>query len=122
MRFVWIVTLLALFGSWANACESGPRAATKPASTASLAPLNINVADATALQGLRGIGAVKAQAIVDHRQAHGAFASVDELLEVKGSARPCCSATAIASASTDFRQTLVGSRHLFTKPLFSLDF
>lgn len=84
MRFVWIVTLLALFGSLANACESGPGAATKPASTASLAPLNINVADATALQGLRGIGAVKAQAIVDHRQAHGAFASVDELLEVKG--------------------------------------
>ncbi|MGE6321659.1 ComEA family DNA-binding protein [Pseudomonas oryzihabitans] len=84
MRFIWIVTLLALFGSWANACESGPGAATKPASTANLAPLNINVADATALQGLRGIGAVKAQAIVDHRQAHGAFASVDELLEVKG--------------------------------------
>lgn len=84
MRFIWIVTLLALLGSWANACESGTGAATKPASSASLAPLNINVADVTALQRLRGIGAVKAQAIVDHRQAHGAFASVDELLEVKG--------------------------------------
>ncbi|MBB2895207.1 ComEA family DNA-binding protein [Pseudomonas sp. AS2.8] len=84
MRFIWIVTLLALFGPWANACESGTGAATKPASSVSLAPLNINVADVTALQRLRGIGAVKAQAIVDHRQAHGAFASVDELLEVKG--------------------------------------
>ncbi|WP_158889341.1 MULTISPECIES: ComEA family DNA-binding protein [unclassified Pseudomonas] len=84
MRFVWIVTLLALFGPWANACESATGAANKPAASASLAPLNINVADVTALQRLRGIGAVKAQAIVDHRQAHGAFASVDELLEVKG--------------------------------------
>jgi len=76
--------LLALFGPWANACEPGTGAAPKPAANASLAPLNINVADVTALQRLRGIGAVKAQAIVDHRQAHGAFASVDELLEVKG--------------------------------------
>lgn len=84
MRFIWIVTLLALFGPWANACETGTGSATKPASSVSLAPLNINVADVTALQRLRGIGAVKAQAIVDHRQAHGAFASVDELLEVKG--------------------------------------
>lgn len=84
MRFIWIVTLLALFGPWVNACEPGTGAATKPAPTASLAPLNINVADVTALQGLRGIGAVKAQAIIDHRQTHGAFALVDELLEVKG--------------------------------------
>ena len=81
MRFIWIVTLLALLSPWAGACEPSAIAATKPADPA---PLNINVADVTALQRLRGIGAVKAQAIVDHRQAHGAFASVDELLEVKG--------------------------------------
>lgn len=54
MRFVWIVTLLALFGPWANACEPGTGAAAKPASNTSLAPLNINVADVTALQRLRG--------------------------------------------------------------------
>jgi len=47
--------------------------------------VDINSADAATLQQLlTGIGAVKAKAIVDYRQEHGAFASVDELLEVKG--------------------------------------
>ncbi|QKE63841.1 helix-hairpin-helix domain-containing protein [Aquipseudomonas campi] len=47
--------------------------------------VNLNTADAAALEsGLIGIGKVKAQAIVDHRTANGPFASVDELLEVKG--------------------------------------
>lgn len=47
--------------------------------------VNLNTADMETLQGaLIGIGKVKAQAIVDHRNANGPFASVDELLEVKG--------------------------------------
>lgn len=84
MRFVWMFVLLAVLSPWASACESTSSLAAKSAASADQAPLNINVADVTALQRLRGIGAVKAQAIVDHRQTHGAFASVDELLEVKG--------------------------------------
>ena len=31
-----------------------------------------------------GIGPVLAQAIVDYRAEHGAFASIDELLEISG--------------------------------------
>jgi competence protein ComEA len=47
--------------------------------------VNLNTADAEMLQnGLIGIGAVKAHAIVEYRDTHGPFASVDELLEVKG--------------------------------------
>ena len=47
--------------------------------------VDINTADLAAIEaGLIGIGRVKAQAIIDYRQAHGPFASVDELLEVKG--------------------------------------
>jgi competence protein ComEA len=47
--------------------------------------INLNTADVATLEaGLLGIGPVKAQAIVDHRNANGPFASVDELLEVKG--------------------------------------
>jgi competence protein ComEA len=64
---------------------------TPPASmvaTAEVAPvgkINLNTADAATLQReLLGIGEVKAQAIVAYREAHGDFASVDELLEVKG--------------------------------------
>lgn len=47
--------------------------------------VNLNTADAATLQqSLSGVGAVKAQAIVAHRETVGAFASVDQLLEVQG--------------------------------------
>lgn len=46
--------------------------------------ININTADATALQELPGIGEVLSQRIVDHRAEHGPFASVDDLIAVKG--------------------------------------
>jgi competence protein ComEA len=49
------------------------------------APVNINAADAPTLaQQLKGIGPHKAQAIVEYRQKHGAFRTVDELAQVKG--------------------------------------
>ena len=49
------------------------------------APVNINAADADTLaRDLKGIGPAKAHAIVDYRQKHGAFHSVDELALVKG--------------------------------------
>jgi len=47
--------------------------------------VNLNTADAAALErDLVGIGAVKAKAIIEFREANGPFTSVDELLEVKG--------------------------------------
>lgn len=47
--------------------------------------LDLNAADASTLQReLAGIGAAKANAIVAYRETNGPFASVDELLEVKG--------------------------------------
>lgn len=46
--------------------------------------VNINTADAKQLQTLKGIGSSKAQAIIDYRNAHGAFKTVDELVEIKG--------------------------------------
>ncbi len=48
-------------------------------------PVNINSADVTALdQELVGVGPVIAQRIVEHREAHGAFQSPEELMLVKG--------------------------------------
>lgn len=47
--------------------------------------IDLNTADAATLQReLSGIGETKAKAIVAYREANGPFASVDELLEVKG--------------------------------------
>jgi len=48
------------------------------------AVVNLNIADASALDGLPGLGPVLAQRIVDWRTEHGRFTSVDELGEVSG--------------------------------------
>lgn len=82
-----VFALLTGFAGIASAVEApaAPPAEAAAQAGETIAAININTADAEALQdGLIGIGAVKAQAIVDHREAHGPFASVDELLEVKG--------------------------------------
>ena len=50
----------------------------------SLAAVNINTASSSELEALPGIGPAKAKAIVDYRQQHGAFKSVEELKNVKG--------------------------------------
>jgi competence protein ComEA len=46
--------------------------------------VNLNTADVDQLDSLPGIGPAIAQAIVDHREQHGPFASVDQLLDVRG--------------------------------------
>ena len=47
--------------------------------------VNINTADVAQLtDGLKGIGAKKAQAIIDYREQLGKFTSLEQLLEVKG--------------------------------------
>jgi competence protein ComEA len=46
--------------------------------------VNINQANADQLTSLKGIGVKRAQAIVAYRDAHGRFASVNDLIKVKG--------------------------------------
>ena len=59
------------------------------ASSGSAAPqpgqvLDLNTADAAALEALPEVGPVTAQAIVDFRTQNGPFTSVDQLLDVDG--------------------------------------
>ncbi len=58
-----------------------PGAAAGPGSAAKV---NINTADAAALESLPGVGPALAQRILDWRSANGNFASVDDLLNVTG--------------------------------------
>jgi len=46
--------------------------------------ININSADAATLEELSGIGEVLAGAIVSYREEHGAFASIEDLMDVSG--------------------------------------
>lgn len=48
------------------------------------AGVNINRAELKELEGLPGIGKVKAQAIIDYRAEHGAFENIENLTRVKG--------------------------------------
>ncbi|MDE7399622.1 MAG: ComEA family DNA-binding protein [Oscillospiraceae bacterium] len=64
---------------------SNPSSKTEtPADTPQTDLININLANLEQLQQLNGIGKVKAQAIIDYREAHGAFRTVDELTKVDG--------------------------------------
>lgn len=85
--------LLPLFASLSFSLSAAPVTSTgteEPVPLASTLPtssekLNLNVADAQTLQKvLSGIGKAKAEAIVAYRDANGPFASVDELLEIRG--------------------------------------
>ena len=62
----------------------GPAASTATGASASASPVDLNAADATALDTLPGVGPVLAARIVAYREANGPFRSVDQLDEVSG--------------------------------------
>jgi competence protein ComEA len=62
-------------GSGEAGAGTGPTAA---------APVDLNTADAAALDALPGVGPATAAAILTQRQTMGGFRSVEDLLEVRG--------------------------------------
>lgn len=80
---------VALFTN-ATFAQTKPATSEKAATTqAAVQPnmhlLNINTATAAEIQDkLVGIGAKKAQAIVEYREKHGKFLSIEQLTEVSG--------------------------------------
>ena len=46
--------------------------------------INLNTANSQELQQLNGIGPKKAEAIINYREEHGSFQTLDELMEVSG--------------------------------------
>lgn len=69
----------------ASESEQTPTVQQTQVATAQHEQINLNTATVDQLQkGLVGIGAKKAQAIVEYREQHGPFVSLEQLTEVKG--------------------------------------
>ncbi|MCH8563169.1 ComEA family DNA-binding protein [Nesterenkonia sp. YGD6] len=75
----------------APGAEAGTGAGAAPGSAAGAAPgsgtgdlINLNTADATALQELPGIGPALSERIISHRETNGPFGSLEELAGVSG--------------------------------------
>ena len=60
------------------------RAAEEPVTPEPTPPVDVNTAGVDELDTLYGIGPALAQRIIDYREEHGPFNSLEELLEVKG--------------------------------------
>ena len=76
--------LVPLPGEVVAAPSGGPAAGGGETGTGAGGPIDLNQADLAALDALDGIGPVLAQRILDWRQEHGRFTSVEELGEVTG--------------------------------------
>lgn len=64
-----------------NAADAGPDAGPDGVGTT---VIDLNTADSAALQTLPGVGPVTAESILTWRTEHGAFTTVEELMEVSG--------------------------------------
>lgn len=68
-----------------RAAEPGPTSSSSGTVAAGVATLvNVNTATAEELETLPGIGEVLAAAIIQYREEHGPFTSVDQLVDVSG--------------------------------------
>jgi competence protein ComEA len=67
-----------------DSTSSGGSATSAGGNTQAGFPVNINRADLTTLQTVPGIGPVTAQRIIDYRNQHGVYKTLDDLLGVSG--------------------------------------
>lgn len=85
-KFILPPLAILLFSFWSvNAVAAENTKEIKPSlEQVKQAIIDLNNADVTQLSTLKGIGAKRAQAIIDYRNTHGKFTSLEQLMEVKG--------------------------------------
>ncbi len=86
-RKILVSIQVVLLSTFLLASESGiaQAASDNDSSAVNVPQVNINEADANTIADiLVGVGASRATAIVQYREEHGPFTSLEQLLEVKG--------------------------------------
>ena len=83
-RLSCVVAMFVLLAAMSAGAAGQAKSSGAKAAASITSPININTATAAQLEGLPGIGARTAQAIVDHRQKNGGFKKIEELMNVKG--------------------------------------
>lgn len=79
-----VVTEHSAEGTSVSSQSKRPEESKRPDSLAEGEVINLNTADVYDLQRLPGIGEKRAQAIVQYREEHGPFQSVEDLTQVSG--------------------------------------
>ncbi len=84
-QMIWIPTQEeSMSGQTAPAASSSGTAQEISGGSSDSGMININTATASELTSLNGIGETKAGAIIDYREEHGAFETIDEIMQVDG--------------------------------------
>ena len=78
------ITPMVVFASDGKPVSAAPKTTDAQKEAPKSGAININAADASALQSLPGIGPSKAEAIVADRTANGPFGSCSDLQRVRG--------------------------------------
>ncbi len=84
LNLVMVILLALSIAMPATLSFSATKKSAANQSVVQLEKININSASETALMAVPGIGPKTAQRILTHRQQHGKFKVIDDLLAVKG--------------------------------------
>lgn len=85
-QILWAMALALVVGgaSAETRLWAAERSAARVAAPAKDGPVNINLASATELAKLKGVGRTIAKRIVEYREAHGEFKKPEDIRKVEG--------------------------------------